>query len=60
MSHLVHTILFLNRDLHDPGIRGCKPKSLAGELAVSVEVILGYMTLGLLLAVLAEKIGRRS
>jgi len=31
-----------------------------GEIIVSFEVILGYCTLGLLLAVLAEKIARRS
>jgi hypothetical protein len=33
---------------------------LWGEIIVSIEVILGYLTLGLLLSVLAEKIARRS
>jgi hypothetical protein len=31
-----------------------------GEIIVSLEVILGYCTLGLLLSVLAEKVARRS
>ena len=36
------------------------PASAIGEIIVSTEVILGYVTLGLLLAVLAEKVARRS
>ncbi len=36
------------------------PATVTGEVVVSTEVILGYVTLGLLLAVLAEKLARRS
>jgi|HubBroStandDraft_1064217.scaffolds.fasta_scaffold00043_66 hypothetical protein len=36
------------------------PNSLWGEIAASIEVIIGYVTLGLLLSVLAEKVARRS
>jgi hypothetical protein len=36
------------------------PATAIGEIVVSTEVILGYVTLGLLLAVLAEKLARRS
>jgi len=42
------------------GFGDVKPKTLAGELIVSSEVILGYTTLGLLLSVLAQNIARRS
>ena len=42
------------------GFGDVTPKSLPGELIVSSEVIVGYMTLGLLLSVLAEKVARRS
>ena len=42
------------------GFGDIKPKTLAGELVVSSEVILGYTTLGLLLSVLAQNIARRS
>jgi hypothetical protein len=42
------------------GFGDVKPASLIGEIIVSTEVILGYTTLGLLLAVLAEKLARRS
>ncbi len=42
------------------GFGDVKPNSLAGELVVSSEVILGYTTLGLLLSVLAQNIARRS
>jgi hypothetical protein len=42
------------------GFGDVKPATLIGELIVSSEVILGYTTLGLLLAVLAEKVARRS
>jgi hypothetical protein len=42
------------------GFGDVKPNSLGGEILVSLEVILGYVTLGLLLAVLADKIVRRS
>jgi hypothetical protein len=36
------------------------PATAIGEVIVSTEVIFGYVTLGLLLAVLAEKLARRS
>jgi Ion channel/Pentapeptide repeats (8 copies) len=36
------------------------PKNLAGELIVSLEVVLGYLVLGLLISVLADKVVRRS
>jgi uncharacterized protein YjbI with pentapeptide repeats len=36
------------------------PTTAFAEILVSSEVILGYLTLGLLLALLAEKVGRRS
>ena len=42
------------------GFGDIKPANLAGEIVVSSEVILGYTTLGLLLAVLAQNIARRS
>ena len=42
------------------GFGDVKPTSIAGELLASSEVIIGYITLGLLLAVLAEKIARRA
>jgi hypothetical protein len=42
------------------GFGDVKPKNIGGELLVSSEVIIGYITLGLLLAVLAEKLARRS
>jgi uncharacterized protein YjbI with pentapeptide repeats len=42
------------------GFGDVRPKSIGGELLASSEVIIGYMTLGLLLAVLAEKLARRS
>jgi len=42
------------------GFGDVKPHDLAGELLVSIEVIFGYLTLGLLLAVLADKVARRS
>jgi Ion channel/Pentapeptide repeats (8 copies) len=42
------------------GFGDVKPKSVIGELLASSEVIVGYITLGLLLAVLAEKLARRS
>ena len=35
-------------------------KTLAGEILVIVEVLSGYITLGLLLSVLADKVARRS
>jgi len=41
------------------GFGDVKPNNLAGEILVSVEVILGYLTLGLLLAVLGDKVARR-
>jgi uncharacterized protein YjbI with pentapeptide repeats len=42
------------------GFGDVRPATLAGEIIVSSEVILGYTTLGLLLAVLAQSIARRS
>jgi hypothetical protein len=42
------------------GFGDVKPKTIIGELLVTSEVIIGYITLGLLLAVLAEKLARRS
>ena len=42
------------------GLGDVHPKTHLGELIVSVEVTLGYLTLGLLLAVLADKVARRS
>ncbi|MDR3416779.1 MAG: pentapeptide repeat-containing protein [Nevskia sp.] len=42
------------------GFGDLRPANLYGEIVVSVEVVLGYVTLGLLLAVLAEKLARRS
>jgi len=42
------------------GFGDVKPVTLAGEIVVASEVILGYTTLGLLLSVLAQNIARRS
>jgi len=42
------------------GFGDVKPNNLEGEILVSTEVILGYITLGLLLAVLGDKIARRA
>ena len=42
------------------GFGDVKPTTLAGEIIVSSEVILGYTTLGLPLSVLAQSIARRS
>jgi hypothetical protein len=42
------------------GFGDARPATLAGEIIVSSEVILGYTTLGLLLSVLAQSIARRS
>ena len=42
------------------GFGDVKPRTLYGEMLVSVEVMLGYVTLGLMLAVLAEKVARRA
>lgn len=41
------------------GLGDVHPKTHLGEVVVAIEVTLGYMTLGLLLAVLAEKVARR-
>jgi hypothetical protein len=41
------------------GLGDVHPKTHLGELVVAIEVTLGYLTLGLLLAVLAEKVARR-
>ena len=42
------------------GFGDIRPATLAGELIVGSEVLLGYTTLGLLLSVLAQNIARRS
>ena len=42
------------------GFGDVHPKTHLGEVIVSIEVTLGYLTLGLLLAVLADKIARRA
>ncbi len=42
------------------GFGDVKPKTIIGELLVSSEVVFGFIILGLLLAVLAEKLARRS
>jgi len=42
------------------GFGDVKPANKLGELLVMTEVVIGYLTLGLLLAVLAEKVARRS
>jgi uncharacterized protein YjbI with pentapeptide repeats len=42
------------------GFGDITPKILAGELVVSLEVVLGYLVLGLLISVLADKVVRRS
>jgi Ion channel/Pentapeptide repeats (8 copies) len=42
------------------GLGDVHPKTHLGEIVVSCEVTLGYLTLGLLLAVLADKLARRS
>ncbi len=36
------------------------PKDTIGQIAASAEVIMGYLTLGLLLSILAQTIARRS
>lgn len=41
------------------GLGDVHPKTHVGELIVAIEVTLGYLTLGLLLAVLADKVARR-
>jgi hypothetical protein len=42
------------------GLGDVHPKTHLGEIIVACEVTLGYLTLGLLLAVLADKVARRS
>jgi Ion channel len=42
------------------GFGDVRPACAMGQIIASTEVILGYITLGLLLAVLAEKLARRS
>jgi hypothetical protein len=42
------------------GFGDVRPNNMAGEILVSMEVVLGYVTLGLLLAVLGDRIARRS
>ena len=36
------------------------PKTLAGQIVVTIEVICGYLTLGLLISILANKVARRA
>lgn len=36
------------------------PRTLCGEIIVTIEVILGYLTLGLLVSILANKVARRA
>ncbi len=42
------------------GFGDVTPGSLAGEIIVTIEVILGYLTLGILVSILANKVARRS
>jgi uncharacterized protein YjbI with pentapeptide repeats len=42
------------------GFGDVRPNNLAGEILASSEVLIGYITLGLLIAVLAEKLARRA
>ncbi|MGD0073319.1 MAG: ion channel [Candidatus Binataceae bacterium] len=42
------------------GFGDVRPTTLGGEILTSIEVILGYVTLGLMLAVLGDRIARRS
>jgi hypothetical protein len=42
------------------GFGDVRPVGTTGEIVASIEVVIGYFTLGLLLAVLAEKLARRS
>ncbi len=42
------------------GFGDVTPKSLCGEVLVTVEVIAGYVTLGLLVSILANKVARRA
>jgi Pentapeptide repeats (8 copies)/Ion channel len=41
------------------GLGDAHPKTHLGEVIVAIEVTLGYLTLGMLLAVLADKVARR-
>jgi hypothetical protein len=42
------------------GFGDITPASLAGEIVVVTEVVLGYITLGMLLAILANRVARRA
>lgn len=42
------------------GFGDIMPRNLAGEIIVSTEMILGYITFGLLIAIFANKLARRS
>lgn len=42
------------------GFGDVKPGSVAGEVVVTLEVMLGYVTLGVLVSILANKVARRS
>jgi sorbitol-specific phosphotransferase system component IIC len=42
------------------GFGDVTPRTVRGELFVTLEVIIGYLTLGLLISILANKVARRS
>jgi hypothetical protein len=42
------------------GFGDVTPGNLGGEIIVTVEVVLGYITLGILVSILANKVARRS
>jgi hypothetical protein len=50
--------IFLYRHLYHARLWRCEAASFVGEIIVVSEVILGYTTLGLLLAVLGQNIAR--
>jgi hypothetical protein len=52
--------LFWAWGMIDYRLRRRAPATLAGEIIVSSDIILGYTTLGLWLSVLAQNVARRS
>ncbi len=42
------------------GFGDITPKHWLGEIIVMIEVVLGYVTLGMLLSILADRVARRS
>ncbi len=42
------------------GFGDVSPRSMAGEIVVTIEVVLGYLTLGILVSILANKVARRA